>query len=342
MRLEDPAEHRILEEALEACERATGLRGRIAALPPGITTACRADAVVEFRDGHRRFRFAAAVKTVDRVAALGHARAQFKACPEPGLLVVRYMTEEQADNCRRLALDFIDTAGNAHLKADGLFVYVTGRKRPAAAPRPTFRAFHATGLRVIFALLCRPELLQATYREIQKNAGVALGTVGWVMNDLLDRGYLVRRDGRTRFMDAERLAAQWVEYYPLKLRPVLNARRFTVADPAWWQHDIPRDGAVYWGGEVGAKRLTGALHPEHFTLYVREEPRDLILGQRLRADLHGAIEILDAFWNFPVPADHPDVVPPLLVYADLVATGDQRNHEIAQQVYERHVRPTLH
>lgn len=342
MKLKDQAGHRILEEALEACEHATGLRGRVAALPRGIRTACRADAVIEFPDGPRRFRFAAAVKTVDRVAALGHARAQFKACPEPGLLVVRYMTEELADNCRRLALAFIDTAGNTHLKADGLFVFVTGRKRPAAAPRPTFRAFHATGLRVIFALLCRPELLQRTYREIQRNAGVALGTVGWVMNDLLDRGYLVRRDDRMRFMDAEHLVAQWVEHYPLKLRPTLNARRFTVADPAWWQHDIAREGTAYWGGEVGAKRLTGALHPENFTLYVREEPRSLILGNRLRADRHGAIEILDAFWNFPVHADHPDVVPPLLVYADLVATGDQRSHEIAQRIYERYVRPTLH
>lgn len=341
MGLHEQNENRILEAALAACERVTGLLCRVIQLEPRITTACRADALIEIRNGPRQYRFAVDVKNVDRVAALGHVQARLMACPEPGLVVVKYMTEELADNCRRLELNFIDTAGNAYLKADGLTVFVVGRKPRTAEPRPTFRAFNATGLRVIFALLCRRELLQAPYREVQREAGVALGTVGWVLNDLHNRGYLVHQENGNRFMDAERLATQWVEHYPLKLRPKLNAKRFLATDPTWWHRFDPLEYAAYWGGEVGADRLTGDLRPEHITIYAREDPKEMILRNRLRADIHGNIEILDTFWDFPPTGEHPDVVPPLLVYADLMATVDQRNHEVARRVYKRHVGPAL-
>ncbi|MBS1807655.1 MAG: hypothetical protein JST84_05630 [Acidobacteria bacterium] len=34
---------------------------------------------------------------------------------------------------------------------------------------------------------------------------------------------------------------------------------------------------------------------------------------------------------------HPDLGPALLVYADLVATGDERNLETAQLLYDHHI-----
>jgi len=45
--------------------------------------------------------------------------------------------------------------------------------------------------------------------------------------------------------------------------------------------------------------------------------------------------LLKAFWNFPPETQHPDVVPPLLAYADLMASFDPRNHETAQILHER-------
>jgi hypothetical protein len=59
---------------------------------------------------------------------------------------------------------------------------------------------------------------------------------------------------------------------------------------------------------------------------------------RLRADPRGEIEVLDAFWNFEDEKDLPETVPPLLIYADLLATLDPRNIETAQMIYDKYLK----
>jgi hypothetical protein len=59
------------------------------------------------------------------------------------------------------------------------------------------------------------------------------------------------------------------------------------------------------------------------------------------ADHTGNVEILDAFWNFDAIPDN-DLVPPVLVYADLLATNDGRNAEAAKLIYEQRIEPTFH
>jgi hypothetical protein len=130
----------------------------------------------------------------------------------------------------------------------------------------------ATALRVVFALLCRPDLLNAPYREIVDAAGVALGAVGWVFFDLAERGYVAgaTRKGNRRLLDPNRLYDEWVTNYPIKLRPKLNPRRFNAPNPDWWKA-APLPKGAYWGGEVAADHLTNYLKPATFTIYL--DPR---------------------------------------------------------------------
>jgi hypothetical protein len=67
-----------------------------------------------------------------------------------------------------------------------------------------------------------------------------------------------------------------------------------------------------------------------------------VADHRLRADPNGNVQILDAFWNLPDDPEHPDVAPPILVYADLVATLDPRNLETAKLLRERFIDHALH
>jgi hypothetical protein len=90
-----------------------------------------------------------------------------------------------AEHCRVLHLPFLDTAGNAYLDAPGLTIYVTGEPRPdIARDDPRYRAYTTVGMKVVFALLCWPELAEATHRNLAAAAQVALGTVGPVIEDL--------------------------------------------------------------------------------------------------------------------------------------------------------------
>jgi len=61
----------------------------------------------------------------------------------------------------------------------------------------------------------------------------------------------------------------------------------------------------------------------------------------MRADGNGNVELLDAFWNIEADQNFPDVVPPILAYADLLATHDGRNAEAARMIYEQRIAPAL-
>jgi hypothetical protein len=188
--------------------------------------------------------------------------------------------------------------------------------------------------------LCRPDLVRTNYREIAARAGVALGTVGPVMKDLEARGLLRFQAKKDRkLLDPERLLEEWVTHYPVTLRPKLNPRRFQ-ADPERLQKaDLTQQNA-YWGGEPAAEKLTQYLRPAHFTIYARAPIAKLIAATRMRADGTGIVEILDVFWNFAPDRGFPDVVPPVLAYADLVA-HDGRDAEAARMIYEQRIVPAF-
>ena len=43
------------------------------------------------------------------------------------------------------------------------------------------------------------------------------------------------------------------------------------------------------------------------------------------------------FWEFEYPWKNRNIVPPILIYADLLATGDTRNIETADIIYEQEI-----
>jgi len=110
------------------------------------------------------------------------------------ILVTRYVTPPMSEQMKELNQPFIDTAGNAYINEEHLFVYVKGNKlKPSPYHFNQKRLFKAAGLRVIFALLCNPGLENTPFRNIAKAAPVALGSVEAVMVELKRLGYLIER-----------------------------------------------------------------------------------------------------------------------------------------------------
>jgi len=63
-------------------------------------------------------------------------------------------------------------------------------------------------------------------------------------------------------------------------------------------------------------------------------PGRFLAANRLRTNPKGNVEILRTFWDTRCDWTDPEIVPPLLVYADLLATGDPRNLETARRIYD--------
>lgn len=285
-----------------------------------------------------------AIELQERVAnaILGSVAHRFSQIPEHGLLVSDYINPMMAERLKAMGIWFIDTAGNAYINAINalpVYVYIKGNKLPEnqTSGKPLSRAFTPIGLKIVYALLCWPELVNAPYREIAQTATAALGTVALVFKDLLRMGYIIDMGTRgRRLKDRKKLLERWMIAYPEQLRPKLETGRYSAPDPNWWENTPLYHLQAYWGGEVAANRLTHYLKPEVITLYVMEEQAGkLKIANKLRKDPNGDIEILKAFWDVETDYNRTGMVHPILIYADLMASGDPRNIETAQIIYEQ-------
>lgn len=299
------------------------------------------DGRVRIMEGPRQWNFDIEFKhRVDRTAILHGAQAQIQRFTNEGLLITPYLAPELARQCQTMGLPFLDAAGNAFLKTEGLYVLVAGQKPDKALLRieKPMRAFDRTGLRVVFALLAAPDLMQAPYRDLAKAAGVALGTVGWILTDLREHGFLVDIDGERRWIDRQRAIQAWTTNFALRLRERLHVRRFAAKEDTWWETAKPEAFGGCWGGEVAAAKLHGDLNPKIVTVYLPEDRKDFLAKHRLRADPKGPIEVLDIFWDFPHAPEVPEgIAPPLLVHADLLTLGDPRTLEEAQRIHDHYL-----
>lgn len=175
---------------------------------------------------------------------------------KPRVLATTYMSPNLADKCREIGLQFIDTAGNAYLESGDLLIYVTGRRLDAAVRVAKSRGTsNPTTLRMIFAILTRPALLQASYREIAEASGVALGSVGSVFQDLTVRGWLVNAPvaQRRRLTAPDRLLDEWVANFRLfcaRAYRLIDSRRL---NPTGGAQRRPRVSST----PIGVARLRG-------------------------------------------------------------------------------------
>jgi hypothetical protein len=110
-------------------------------------------------------------------------------------------------------------------------------------------------------------------------------------------------------------------------------------ETTWISYDGQKKGrqGACWGGEVAAAKVNKHLKPEKVIIYAHEIPGKLIIENKLRKATAGDIEILKPFWKFYHEFIDLGIVPPLLVYADLMATGDDRNIETAGIIYDKYL-----
>jgi hypothetical protein len=260
----------------------------------------------------------------------------------PVLLVTDYVTPPMGKKLREQNQQFADAAGNVYLEGPGLLVYITGQKPKTGDALPHAGKAHTmTGLKVTFALLCEPLLADAPHRAIAARSGVALGAVPAVLADLQQAGNLLVLAKRRRLNATKRLLDEWALAYAQRLRAKTLQAIYVVKDfDMWpqWQLDAP----ALWGGEPAANLLVHYLHPGVLTIYADKLPPMLQARHAMRqvrlAEANGTVlEWRRPFWGALPATVRPDTVHPVLVYADLLATGDARCIETAKLVYDQHL-----
>ncbi len=336
----------MVNSALAVLHDKVGIEGRIVPAPSAHGPSPYPDGCLELQvqGSPRRYLFEYK-RHLDRKEAARAVQRGLQSHQRPGLLITPHLSKQLAEYCREIDLQFIDASGNAYLRDANLFIYIAGQKRdegnPSAKP---LRSLGAAALRVHFVLLVKPSTITLPYRDIAEQAGVSLGAVSGVMDDLKSRGLLFDPGPRERrrLAQPERLFQEWVVAYPVVLRPKLRPTRFSSPDPHWWQQHTALPQGAMWGGEVAAQILTDYLKPASQTLYVgptqiHEVVRDLVVKHRWRADPAGQIEVLEKFWTFEPDPVQAQIVPPILIYADLLGSLDSRNMETAKLIKDQYI-----
>ena len=158
------------------------------------------------------------------------------------------------------------------------------------------------------------------------------------MRDLEKEGYLIDMGARGRRLTKKAdLVKQWAERYPQQLRPKLLLARYSSKNSDWWKQAHLERFDAYWGGEVAAAKLTQYLRPQQKTIYAATTIPELQAKFALKKDPNGDLEILKRFWAFDDESAKSNIVPPLLVYADLIASSDDRNIETAEIIYDSQI-----
>ena len=254
------------------------------------------------------------------------------------LLITDYLAPELIDNVKELGMNFIDTEGNAFIYINPLYILLKGNKLRNIQYRNTGTTFNTKTLQTIYAFLCNPGLEQNTIREIGQFVNVATGTAHIALKELERQGFLLNKTNTGRkIINKELLLKKWVTLYPEKLKNKFYFGRFQADDTNFVEKtDVTKFGGL-WGGETAAAKTTNYLTPLMHTIYIGERQGEFIIRNKLKKNQNGNIEIINKFWRFDDGNQINGLVNPILIYADLLATGNPRNLETAKIIYEREV-----
>jgi hypothetical protein len=265
-----------------------------------------------------------------------------------------YLTEnislKKAEWMRGAKTAFIDTRGNAFLELPGFYLFVMGRKADAVSPlMPSKNArgklFKKTGVKLIYALLTDPRLdekgglLNIPVRELADNAGMSAGSVSELLSEMKDRGFLLMDDRVKRLVNRKVLFDQWMHGY-METHFKVKKRCFEADTISWWHQRNPETEGFLWGGEpAGAVLTDDFLRPEKLTLYTDKPLYDLVVhGNLHEVSAGGNVEFVEPFLHVD---GSQGCVHPLLVYADLICSSDDRNLETARRINERYLRQII-
>jgi len=264
------------------------------------------------------------------------------------LLIADYVNPLLAHELKEAGINFIDTLGNLFLKREpALYLYVEGKK-PIGLPRgkPT-RLFQRSGLKMLFGLLLEPESVNYPYRRLADVNDVALGTVGWVKRDLREQGHL-EPTGKNQFRLIKRkeLVERWVQGYAHLLRPKSLVgeyqqleKKFDAVVKGFRWYALTHGSR--WGltGGFGANQLLHHYRGDSLAFFIEAWDEATALKElKWLPRPGGPITVLKAFSPrvfeqrgrvAPPPALHP-----LLIYAELLYQGTDRDLETARLIYK--------
>ncbi|WP_460763124.1 type IV toxin-antitoxin system AbiEi family antitoxin [Niabella terrae] len=262
---------------------------------------------------------------------------------KPFMVVATRLFPKIKEELRLNNIAYLEANGNLFLKNKDTTLWIDTNKPLKTYEKTGNRAFTKTGLKVMFLFLLDETWINRPYRQIAGHTGTGIGNITNIIKGLKQEGFLLPlAKNEYKLNNKRELLNKWVTAYDLKLKPTIKMGTFRFLkeeDFTNWKNLPIRNGKTWWGGEPAGDLLTFYLRPAELTLYTTETRNDLIKNYRLIPDDTGNVQIYQKFWQYDNGNDN--VVPPLLVYTDLMNKGDRRCTETAQKIYDEFLQSEL-
>lgn len=286
--------------------------------------------------GHRGFGTVYQLAWLPRPSLSAVSRLERDNRVDPLLVAGPHISSRTATALRNAHIDYIDYAGNAHLSFGPVLIDIRGRHGPAIDSRgPSTETsgqttdanlFSTRRMQVIFVLLAWPSIAKTPVRAIAEAAGTSVGITQSTLEIMREADYLIGRKLRRR----DELLDLWTAAFRNSLLPKIRQNSFSGNIENW----SPPPGYLI-SGESAVELIR---RPETLTVYVEQFDRFHAVENGWRKSDDPNIEIRRKFWKEPREMTSPDrykafaraAAPPILVYADLLASNEPRQCEVAR------------
>ena len=249
----------------------------------------------------------------------------------PLLLASHYFAPDVFESFSAEGISVVDSSGNCKIEAKQLFINIIGQKS-TPIKQPKGKAFNEAGLKAVFYFLLNDTNINQPYRLISNNTGLSLGTITNVVEELLYEKFVIKTSKGRILKNKRALLDTWQVHFNQTLKPklLLKTMEFVDSDSRKdWELIALPDG-VCWGGEGGAYLTNKYLIPEQFDIYTEGPSINLMMTRKMRFEENGSIHVYQKFWR----SQHERVAPMILIYADLMGSGNSRCIEAAQKLIE--------
>jgi hypothetical protein len=253
------------------------------------------------------------------------------------LVLARYVPTAVGEQFVNAGISFADEPGNVHLRLGSEYNWtVLGKREPPRLPEAQ-RTTPAT-LQLLFQLAADPKSAGWTVRDLASAAGISKTKVAQLRLQFLRKRILA---GESEFRMNPEIADQLVSGYGQILRPKILMGRYRYPDPSvdlfltrLSETTHAQKISYALTGGPAAEAMQHFYHSSEVPVFLDLQDSVLQRTLRLLPDRTGPVVLLRPFGELVYwrEFDGKMVAPPWLVYAELLASGDPRAREAAEEL----------
>ena len=283
--------------------------------------------------------FVQATRTHLSYALVAGIIAHTRGSHENSVLFAPYVPGPIGQHLAEHHLSYVDVVGNCHLVVGReLLFHVEGKKQPRDSK--TRGGGRVPSYQLMFAILARPALLDEPVRRIAEAAGIGKTAAADQLARLQEQALLVNTRAGLQIVRYGELLDRWLSAYAELVRPrwLVGRYRTQTNDPEALEAKLAELNAdTTWalGGGAAAWRMTHFYRGPETVVHVLQPPSDLPRHLRAIPAQDGPLTILHTPGVVAYQGAEPNLAHPLLVYTEMLASGDPRMREAAQELLKR-------